>query len=83
MTGSIKVEDSYLGGKKTISVADKIETIEFDEDTRRVEKRLVRKLDMTLMPVVWILYFFNCKSDVPYKGALLMVSLDMDRTNIA
>ncbi|EGU73464.1 hypothetical protein FOXB_16025, partial [Fusarium oxysporum f. sp. conglutinans Fo5176] len=23
------------------------------------EKRLVRKLDMTLMPMVWILYMFN------------------------
>ncbi|OAK99377.1 MFS general substrate transporter [Phaeosphaeriaceae sp. SRC1lsM3a] len=38
-----------------------------DEDTRRMEKRIVRKLDMTLMPVVWVLYFFNY----------------MDRNNIA
>lgn len=40
---------------------------EYDEDTRAKEKRLVRKLDMSLMPVVWILYFFNY----------------MDRNNIA
>lgn len=26
---------------------------------RAREKRLVRKLDMTLLPVVWILYLFN------------------------
>ncbi|KAH9210361.1 major facilitator superfamily domain-containing protein [Leptodontidium sp. 2 PMI_412] len=26
---------------------------------RRTEKRLVRKLDLTLMPMVWILYMFN------------------------
>ncbi|KAF2248079.1 MFS general substrate transporter [Trematosphaeria pertusa] len=38
-----------------------------DEATRRMEQRLVRKLDMTLMPVVWVLYFFNY----------------MDRNNIA
>jgi hypothetical protein len=31
----------------------------YDEDQRSLEKRLVRKLDMTLMPVVWMLYFFN------------------------
>lgn len=30
-----------------------------DEDRRRCEKRLVRKLDMTLMPIVWTLYLFN------------------------
>jgi len=32
---------------------------EFNEAQRRLEKKLVRKLDMTLMPVVWILYLFN------------------------
>lgn len=26
---------------------------------RALEKKLVRKLDMTLLPVVWILYLFN------------------------
>ena len=26
---------------------------------KRSEKRLVRKLDLTLMPMVWILYMFN------------------------
>ncbi|KAH6708926.1 major facilitator superfamily domain-containing protein [Leptodontidium sp. MPI-SDFR-AT-0119] len=30
-----------------------------DEVYRRTEKRLVRKLDLTLMPMVWILYMFN------------------------
>jgi len=32
---------------------------EEDEARRRLEKKLVRKLDMTLMPVVWVLYLFN------------------------
>ena len=26
---------------------------------RAAERRLVRKLDLTLMPIVWILYMFN------------------------
>lgn len=30
-----------------------------EEAWRTTEKRLVRKLDMTLMPMVWILYLFN------------------------
>ncbi|KIW08190.1 uncharacterized protein PV09_01121 [Verruconis gallopava] len=30
-----------------------------DELQRSLERKLVRKLDATLMPIVWILYFFN------------------------
>ena len=30
-----------------------------DPEYRKKEKKLVRKLDMTLMPMVWILYMFN------------------------
>lgn len=30
-----------------------------DPEWRTRERRLVRRLDMTLMPVVWILYLFN------------------------
>lgn len=30
-----------------------------DPAWRKAEKRLVRKLDMTLLPVVWVLYMFN------------------------
>lgn len=30
-----------------------------EEAWRATEKRLVRKLDMTLMPMVWIVYLFN------------------------
>ncbi|KAH7345809.1 major facilitator superfamily domain-containing protein [Pyrenochaeta sp. MPI-SDFR-AT-0127] len=68
MTTSIKIEGSYLEDKKVITGDEKIEQLqEYDEDTQLVERRLVRKLDMTLMPVVWILYFFNY----------------MDRNNIA
>ncbi|KAH7069781.1 major facilitator superfamily domain-containing protein [Paraphoma chrysanthemicola] len=67
MPSSTRIEESHLDDKNGGSIAEKIETIGFDEDTRMIEKRLVRKLDMTLMPVIWILYFFNY----------------MDRTNIA
>jgi hypothetical protein len=30
-----------------------------DDAWKAREKRLVRKLDMTLMPMVWVLYLFN------------------------
>jgi hypothetical protein len=30
-----------------------------DEAWRVRERRLVRKLDMTLMPTIWVLYLFN------------------------
>ncbi|KAL5412835.1 hypothetical protein PMIN06_005880 [Paraphaeosphaeria minitans] len=70
MPGSIQVEGDYTDEKKTAMAehehSEKIEVFD-DENTRRMEKRIVRKLDMTLMPVVWVLYFFNY----------------MDRNNIA
>jgi len=68
MAGSIKVEESSLHEVEMKAASDKIEQLpEYDDDIRTMEKRLVRKLDMSLMPVVWILYFFNY----------------MDRNNIA
>lgn len=33
--------------------------IAWDGETLIQEKRLVRKLDLTLMPMVWVLYLFN------------------------
>jgi hypothetical protein len=62
MAGSIKVQDEQFveQPKEELMTGD-------DEHTRRMEKRIVRKLDMTLMPMVWVLYFFNY----------------MDRNNIA
>lgn len=30
-----------------------------DEEFAAIEKRLVRKLDLTLVPMVWLLYLFN------------------------
>lgn len=41
------------------TVADKNDDPPSEETWRATEKRLVRKLDMTLMPMVWILYLFN------------------------
>ena len=32
---------------------------EINPEWRRGEKKLVRKLDMTLMPIVWVLYLFS------------------------
>lgn len=30
-----------------------------DEDWHRTSRSVVRKLDMTLMPMIWLLYLFN------------------------
>lgn len=35
------------------------ENVTAEEDFAAVEKRLVRKLDLTLVPMVWLLYLFN------------------------
>lgn len=68
MSSFIKPESSSLHEKEVKAGSDQVEQLpEFDEHTHAVEKRLVRKLDLSLMPVVWILYFFNY----------------MDRNNIA
>ncbi|KAL4910278.1 hypothetical protein BDW74DRAFT_173734 [Aspergillus multicolor] len=32
--------------------------VHWDEEVQRQERRLIRKLDLTLMPMVWILYLF-------------------------
>lgn len=51
-----------------LSMKDEKETLQndhiehnqtFDHNWRAKEKKIVRKLDMTLMPMVWILYLFN------------------------
>ncbi|KAJ4299219.1 hypothetical protein N0V90_004463 [Kalmusia sp. IMI 367209] len=71
MTDSKKEIDSSFADEKKAAMAEAEQTDRFEfvenEDTRNMEQKLVRKLDMTLMPVVWILYFFNY----------------MDRNNIA
>jgi hypothetical protein len=41
--------------KGQLSQEELVETTEW----RARERRLVRKLDMTLLPVVWVLYLFN------------------------
>jgi len=48
-----KVDPSKLEG------LDLDDLQEIDPEWRRREKKLVRKLDMTLMPMVWVLYLFN------------------------
>lgn len=38
---------------------EEAENVVADEERRNVERRVVRKLDMTLMPMVWVLFLFN------------------------
>lgn len=40
-------------------LGDVEQTLVNDPEYRAKEKKLVRKLDMTLMPMVWVLYMFN------------------------
>jgi hypothetical protein len=68
MPGSIKAQDELIDEKTGLDQpGDEPQAYIEDESTRVMEKRIVRKLDMTLMPAVWVLYFFNY----------------MDRNNIA
>ena len=46
-----------------------------DELYRRAERSLVRKLDLTLMPTVWLLYVFNYLDRNNIAYALLKVLL--------
>jgi hypothetical protein len=39
--------------------AEQAENVEASEERRLAERRIVRKLDMTLMPMVWVLFLFN------------------------
>ncbi|KAH6707799.1 major facilitator superfamily domain-containing protein [Leptodontidium sp. MPI-SDFR-AT-0119] len=45
--------------KATATKDIEAKAITSDPDRRRREKRLVRKLDLTLLPMVWVLYMFN------------------------
>jgi hypothetical protein len=47
-----------------------------DEAWRVRERRLVRKLDMTLMPTIWVLYLFNYldRNNIAYDLQLLCAS---------
>ena len=39
--------------------ASNAQWLPIDEAWRAREKKLVRKLDLTLMPTIWVLYLFN------------------------
>lgn len=71
---SLKKTTSSVPQDNHLSVHDKMQDEEYhlkgapsetgvaDHETpewKQSEKKLVRKLDMTLMPIVWILYMFN------------------------
>ena len=53
------VEDGYLKDEGRLpSPEESIEALGIP-NWRELEKKIVRRLDMTLMPCVWVLYFFN------------------------
>lgn len=57
---SVHVKTSLENVEKTpvlqpVSDAERCQTPEW----KAAERRVVRKLDLTLMPMVWILYMFN------------------------
>lgn len=54
---SSHVERAELGPKE-VSLKQQ-RTIVEDDEWRATERSLVRKLDLTLVPMVWLLYFFN------------------------
>jgi hypothetical protein len=55
---SAHVEFDHDEKLKLEKVGD-VEAHPVDEERRRREKKLVRKLDLTLLPMVWVLYMFN------------------------
>lgn len=55
-----------------------------DDEKRLIERRLVRKVDLVLLPIVGILYILNCESTCSEAwGALAHVTPDIDRQNLA
>lgn len=51
--------EGFIEHKDSNSEVEKAPVVVEDEQWRSTEKRLVRKLDMTLLPMVWLLYLFN------------------------
>lgn len=57
---SLKTKESYsenIDGRP-MEALDPIEALN-DPDWRAKDRKLVRRLDMTFMPLLWILYFHN------------------------
>jgi hypothetical protein len=53
------VEDAVLKSEgRPLSPEETIEALGIP-NWRDLERKIVRRLDMTLMPCVWVLYFFN------------------------
>lgn len=64
MTAPEKPAPPYLDGPSDVAIDPDREATAHDDDSCRdpdtnAEKRLVRKLDMTLLPMAWVLYMFN------------------------
>lgn len=48
--------DQEVSSKEAESTNDQLV---MDEEWHRKGRRVVKKLDMTLMPIIWLLYLFN------------------------
>ncbi|CRG84133.1 putative transporter C1002,16c [Talaromyces islandicus] len=51
--------DKEIGHSEHFDVMPKADNLPMSEGDLATERELVRKLDMTLMPIVWVMYLFN------------------------
>jgi hypothetical protein len=71
------VEDGDLKHEGALPSPDELIEALGIPNWRELEKKLVRRLDMTLMPCLWVLYFFNYM-DRASIGQARLSSLDED-----
>jgi nitrate/nitrite-specific signal transduction histidine kinase len=78
MSGSLKAQDEHVDEKTGFEQrGDEMQVAVEDEHTRMMEKRIVRKLDMTLMPAVWVLYFSTIWIGTTLRTYILKCSLSI------
>lgn len=71
------VEEGYMKNEGRLpSPEERIDALGIP-NWRELEKKIVRRLDMTLMPCLWVLYFFNYM-DRASIGQARLSSLDAD-----
>jgi len=67
----------HVGLVKDITPAKEADAnwLPIDDAWRTREKKLVRKLDMTLMPTIWVLYLFNYldRNNIAYVHLLVLI----------
>ena len=71
------VEEGYMKNEGRLpSPEERIDALGIP-NWRELEKKIVRRLDMTLMPCLWVLYFFNYM-DRASIGQARLSTLDQD-----